>query len=209
MKIKVIDTSQYTPRGISARCPHCGHDATFEPLGVNDVHVGNSVVTGQRSCPRSECKGHIFTVTHGGQLRASYPPITLDFNSTNIPQNIKKTFEEALKCHSSGSFVSSAMMVRRTLEEICKDKGASGANLKLRIADLKSKIVLPQELIEAMDELRLLGNDAAHVEAQDYENIGDEELTAAIDLTKEIMKGIYQYSAILGRLKALKAQGKK
>lgn len=101
------------------------------------------------------------------------------------------------------------MMVRRTLEEICKDKGASGANLKLRIADLKSKIVLPQELIEAMDELRLLGNDAAHVEAQDYENIGDEELTAAIDLTKEIMKGIYQYSAILGRLKALKAQGKK
>ena len=95
-------------------------------------------------------------------------------------------------------------MVRRTLEEICEDKGAKGGNLKARITDLESKIVLPRELLEAMDELRLLGNDAAHIEAKTYDQITSNELEVAIVLTKEIMKGLYQYSALLGKLRALK-----
>jgi len=137
-------------------------------------------------------------------LVTSYPPIRLDFDSNNIPEKIRNTFEEALTCHASGSYVASAIMVRRTLEEICEDKSAQGSNLKARLKDLESKIVLPKELLEAMDELRLLGNDAAHIEAKDYDSISDNELEIAIDVTKEIMKGLYQYSSLLGKLRSLK-----
>jgi len=55
-------------------------------------------------------------------------------------------------------------MVRRVLEELCVERGATGNNLKDRIIDLSKKIVLPQDLLQAADHLRLLGNDAAHID---------------------------------------------
>ena len=77
-------------------------------------------------------------------------------------------------------------------------------NPKKRIADLRGKIVIPEELFEAMDELRLLGNDAAHIEAKSYDNISEQELSVAIEFTKELLKGIYQYSTLLTKLRNLK-----
>ena len=97
-------------------------------------------------------------------------------------------------------------MVRRTLEVICDDNGVSGNNLKQRIEALGQTIVLPQQLIEGMDELRLLGNDAAHIEARVFTNIGRAELDVAIRFTKEILKAVYQYNALLRELQALKAR---
>lgn len=63
---------------------------------------------------------------------------------------------------------------------------------------------MPKELIEAADEVRLLGNDAAHLEARIYDEIGKEEVEAAIDLTKEILKAVYQLSNLVDRLRALR-----
>lgn len=176
----------------TARCPHCGKEAVFENLGQHDLSFGGNIVCGQRKCPNPSCKGHLFVGLENGQLIKTYPPIKLDFDTTNIPENIRKTFEEALVCHSSGCYVASAIMVRRTLEEICEDKSAQGKNLKARLADLESKIVLPKELLDAMDELRLLGNDAAHIEAKQFDAVSNAELEVAIEVTKEIMKGLYQ-----------------
>jgi len=188
----------------SARCPHCGKEVVLESLGQYDFGVGNEIVCGQRRCPNPECKGHMFVAFQKGKLAISYPPVRIDFNSENIPQTVLSTFEESLNCHANGCFVASAIMVRRTLEEICADRGANGNNLKARLKNLGSKIVLPQELLEAMDELRLLGNEAAHLEAKDYENISNTELTVAIEFTKEILKSLYQYSSLLSKLRALK-----
>jgi hypothetical protein len=52
--------------------------------------------------------------------------------------------------------------------------------------------------------LRLLGNDAAHVEAKTYDSVGSEEIEAGIELTKEILKAVYQLNDLLSRLRALK-----
>ncbi|NMC21818.1 MAG: DUF4145 domain-containing protein, partial [Thermogutta sp.] len=75
-----------------------------------------------------------------------------------------------------------------------------------RISDLRSKIVIPNELLDGMDELRILGNDAAHIEAKDYGEISDVEVTVAIAFTKEILKALYQYSSLLDKLRSLKKQ---
>ena len=58
-----------------------------------------------------------------------------------------------------------------------------------------------------MDELRLLGNDAAHIEAKVYEQIGHDEVEAAIDLTKEILKAVYQLDGLVKRLTGLRSAG--
>jgi len=93
---------------------------------------------------------------------------------------------------------------RGPVQCLCEERGSNGNSLKERIGNLKNKVVLPSELFEALDNLRLLGNDAAHIESKDYENIGEEEVNLAIELTKEVLKACYQYEELLKRLKAYK-----
>jgi hypothetical protein len=125
-------------------------------------------------------------------------------NKENIPVSIIKTFDEAVTCHAQNCFVASAIMIRRTLEEICEERGAIGKDLKTRIHDLKTKILLPQELFDAMDELRLLGNDAVHIDANIFAQISNQELDVAIEFTLEILKALYQYSSLLSKMRELK-----
>ncbi len=207
MKITVPGgISDYGHIRTTVRCPHCGKDVVMEPLGRSDYAVGNQYFCGQRRCPNPACHGHLFVVFRGSAVVASYPPVRLDFDPENIPSNVLKTFEEAITCHALGCFVAAAIMVRRTLEELCAERKAKGKDLKGRINDLRAKIVIPAELLDAMDELRILGNDAAHVEAKDYDSVSDTEVTVAIQFTKEILKSLYQYSFLLGKLRALKKQ---
>jgi hypothetical protein len=112
--------------------------------------------------------------------------------------------EEAITCHADGCFVAAAIMVRKTLEELCRDRQAQGRDLKERIRDLGTKIVLPHDLLSGLDDLRLLGNDAAHIESREYDKLGKEEVEIGIEFTKEVLKATYQYSTLLGRLRSLK-----
>jgi hypothetical protein len=95
-------------------------------------------------------------------------------------------------------------MIRRTLEEICQERGAVGKDLKTRIHDLQTKTLLPQELFDAMDELSLLGDDAVHIEANIFAQISSQELDVAIEFTIEFLKALYQYSSLLSKMRELK-----
>jgi hypothetical protein len=191
---------------VSLECPHCGHFGTFQNIGADNglKTNGKTHSFGQRQCPRPQCNGHIFTICFGHDLIACYPPKLISYDSTNIPKPILESFQEAIICFSSDCIKASAIMIRKTLEEICNDKNANGNNLFKRLENLSEKIVLPIELREAMQELRLLGNDAAHIEAKTYDEIGKDEIEISIEFTKEILKGIYQYDVLLDRLRSLK-----
>ena len=204
MRLFVKSVTPINNQQVSGRCPHCGKEAALTAIEQHDFNLGEGILTGQRKCPNPSCNGHLFVVTQNGRIIESFPPIRLDFNSENLPDRIKNTFEEAIACHSASLYIAAAIMVRRTLEELCADRQATGKDLKARIADLGTKIVVPKELLDAMDELRILGNDAAHIEAKEYDNISEPEIEVAIEFTKEILKSVYQYSALLDRLRALK-----
>lgn len=188
---------------ISLRCPSCRQQGTFESLNqINDLNYGHFVL-GQRRCPNDQCRAHVFFVRESGTLKVAYPAELLDFDSTNVPAAVAKSLEEAIACHAARCFTASAIMVRKTLEELCHDRGATGANLKARISALGAKVTLPQELLEGVDHLRLLGNDAAHIESQTYTQVGQEEVEVGLLFAKELLKAVYQYSALVARLKAL------
>jgi len=199
------------------RCPHCMHMGSFtktvahdlaihhiakNPTGAGLADKGRSVV-GIRVCPNNTCLGIVVVVTDNAGGVVALPSEVLDFDSTDIPPAIAASLEEAIKCHSSQCYKAAALMVRRVLEELCEDRGATGNNLKERIAALSTIVVIPQALLQAADHLRLLGNDAAHIEAKTYQTIGEPEVRISIDLTKELLKGAYQYKGLLGRLTAL------
>ena len=42
--------------------------------------------------------------------------------------------------------------------------------------------MVPKEPEEVMDELRLLGNDAAHIEATEFDNVSEDEIAVVVDL---------------------------
>jgi uncharacterized protein DUF4145 len=192
---------------IKLRCPACRQRGTFEQLNVNDALISTGTenfFVGIRRCPDPACFALVFFVVKNGELADSYPAETIDFDATNVPVPVQNAFEEAIKCHAQRCFVASAIMVRKTLEELCRDRNAAGPNLKERIKALGTKIVLPAELLEGLDDLRLLGNDAAHIESREYEKVGQEEVEIGMEFTKEVLKAVYQYSALLNKLRALK-----
>jgi Domain of unknown function (DUF4145) len=206
-------TSSTAPMSAALRCPYCHYPGAFPGLrGGNDVTwqeqgldgASEQWCVGMRRCPNSDCQSLVFVVLVDGQLRESFPPQIIDFDSSNLPPRLLETLEEAVKCHAAGCYKACALMVRRLLEELCKDKQAEGKDLKDRIAALSSKIVVPQELLSAAHDLRLLGNDAAHVEAKDYDAIGKDEAMLAVELAKLLLNGVYQYSILIDKLKARK-----
>jgi hypothetical protein len=177
-------------------------------VGVQDLYLTGpeQQFLGQRRCPNPRCHAHVFVAWEpaSNQVIASLPAERLDFDATNLPDPILKSFGEAITCHAAGCYVAAAMMVRKTMEELCLDRKATGNNLKEKIAALGKTIVLPKDLLDGMDDLRLLGNDAAHVESQTFNNVGKEELEVAIEFAKEVLKATYQYESLRNRLAALK-----
>ena len=77
-------------------------------------------------------------------------------------------------------------------------------SIHTQMQELKAKITLPEDLFDAMGELKALGNDAAHIDAKDYADIGEEEAKDSIELAKEILKSRYQYKNLVDRLRARK-----
>ena len=191
-----LNINRAAPTVVNLRCPVCNHvgafhgradnlDLTWNQLIESGKNIAELYAAGFRICPNTECNTLVFVILKAGTLFKSYPPEVIDFDSTNLPQKILDTLEEAIRSHSVECYKAAAIMIRRVLEELCEDQGASGKDLKARLSVLGQRVVVPKELLDASDELRLLGNDAAHVSAKNYDAIGKEESTLAIELAKE------------------------
>lgn len=200
--VKMPGMSQGNLGGTSLRCPACGHRGTFDPCG-QDLTFNNFSV-GIRRCPTKDCRAIVFVVWSGGEVVDAYPPQRIDFDSGGIPTRVVKALEEAITCHATQCYTAAAIMVRKTLELLCDVQEVTGDNLKKRIEGLRGKILLSRDLLEGLNELRILGNDAAHVEAKEYDDIGKDEVEIGIDVAKEVLKAVYQHSNLVSRLRRLK-----
>ena len=85
-----------------------------------------------------------------------------------------------------------------------EELGIAGDNLAARVKQIKDKVTLPPELLAGLDDIRLLGNDAAHITAKTYVETTHEEIDVSIEIIKEVLKSVYQYQSLLERIKALK-----
>lgn len=213
------NTTEYDPAPsyvIRVRCPHCQNLGTFPAatrgLGYIKEETTQSgfrnigIFAFIRICPNPKCGGLVFTLSANGEKHIIHPPELLDFNAEALPPNLVATLKEAITCHSVGAYRASAMMVRRLLEELCDDANAMGKNLHERLKALRTQITLPDDLFSAMDELKALGNDAAHIEAKAYKVVDKEEAELSIELAQEILKARYQHKSLVDRLRARRGE---
>lgn len=195
-------------------CPGCRREGTFRIVqGVHDLRIdvpksdGRTIehhLLGSRVCPNEKCQTQVFVIYKSSGLVTSYPAGRIDFDASGVPAEVTTSFEEALTCEANECYIAAAMLIRKTLEQVCEEQQAEGTTLKERIEKLRAKATLPKDLFDAMDHLRLLGNDAAHIEARSYNDVGRDEVQAGIELAKEIIKAVYQYKGLLGKLRALR-----
>jgi hypothetical protein len=183
---------------------------TFSGLeGVPDVVLPRQlrwpkVFLGHRRCPNTLCNTHVFFALQRDELIAVYPAERLDFSGTGIPPAVASALEEAITCHANGCYRAAAMLVRRCFEELCHERGIVGKNLKARIDNLGNEVRLPTNMLDGLHELRLLGNDAAHIESREYGSVGKEEVELAILITKAVLQVVFQNTALIEQLKARK-----
>jgi hypothetical protein len=69
----------------------------------------------------------------------------------------RRSFEEARACHHAGQFTAAALKVRRTLEAVCADKGATGGSLHAKLNELKDQKIIEGKLTDWSHGLRALG----------------------------------------------------
>ncbi|HVE95062.1 MAG TPA: DUF4145 domain-containing protein [Acidimicrobiales bacterium] len=198
------------PRTVSMRCPGCRHEAVLSPLdgatadasflATNDRRAD----VGLRVCPRCRTAVAVFT-NDRGEVIQSLPRETLDFDASDLPRRVVGALEEAVICHAAGCYTAAGMMVRKTLEVVCDEQGAAGPSLKARIESLRDKVMIPRVLIDGLDEIRLLGNDAAHAAVRDFPDVSREDVEISIAITKELLKSLYQYEGLVSKLQARRA----
>lgn len=201
-----IDDWEAHPDGptVSLRCPGCRQVGTFDSSPARDLHDGQHFF-GSRRCPNPSCRAHVFVVTDNyGEVITTYPPEIIDFDTTDLPPVVVHALEEAITCHAAKCYRASALMVRRTLEELCAEQNVSGRTLEAGLDALRGKVPVADRMIEGLHDLRLLGNDAAHVTSKDFDQVGQPEATLAIDITKQLLRDIYQHDALIKQLDARK-----
>lgn len=183
-------------------CPHCGNKTphvikthTSSSEKVYDTH-GEFMGEFENYFYLTECKTCkdicLFTDWEASENPGDLAEATLLYPlkhklGETIPSEISKSYEEAKKVEkiSPNAF---AVLIRRSLELLCRDQKAKGNNLKEQIADLSAKGIIPNTLVEMADTLRFIGNIGAHEIEFDFDK---SEIHAIDDFLVAMLEFVY------------------
>jgi hypothetical protein len=124
-----------------------------------------------------------------------YPSEIVDFEIAGIPGSVRESMKEAIRCYAQQCWRAASIMIRRTIEEMCEECGATGSNLKARIATLKEKGDFPDALAEGADALSFLGNDGTHIAGKIFNDVGSAEIEAGLLIAMGMLRATYQSDA--------------
>lgn len=168
-------------------CPNCGAFAQQQNWGyTEDGHGPYSNSEGQFPLAVSRCthcRKH--TIWHFQEMvfphRGSAPMPNKD-----MPQEVLSDYEEAASILSKSPRGASALL-RLALQKLCLHLGGSGKNINEDIKQLVSK-GLPVQVQQALDVVRVIGNNAVHpgqIETDNPEMAGS--LFALVNLVTDYM----------------------
>jgi hypothetical protein len=111
----------------------------------------------------------------------------LRWKSQNMPRNVSHAFEAAIRVrHIDGAIC--LLSLRRTLEMMCRNRGATHGTLYDKLRKLSHDGTLPPIVESMATVLKTVGNAAAHA---DDTNFSDELVESMIDFTQTILDYVY------------------
>ncbi|ARJ21698.1 DUF4145 domain-containing protein [Bacillus sp. TH22] len=104
-----------------------------------------------------------------------------------FPSGVKEAFEAAHKVRNIDGAITS-LALRRTLERMCKDKGAEGKDLYRKLKYLSDNGVIPPILSVMSSIIKDIGNEAAHGDDVEF----DQQLVSSLfKFTEIILEYVY------------------
>lgn len=171
----------------SILCPSC-HEKTSVSVRATHNNSKNGYIYEIAEC--NGCDFHVLVkrVAASQNIINVYPSSLPKTTDHRIPDDIKTDFDEALLCLSVGATRGAAILARRAVQTLCKDKGATAKDLKAQIDELFDKNIITQDLKDWAHEVRYVGNDAAHPNDTDVDKNDAEEI---IDLVESLCEVLY------------------
>ena len=112
--------------------------------------------------------------------------------SNAVPEPLRREFDEARSCFDNKTYTAAVVMVRRTLEGICKDNSVNEKVLAKSIEKMVADGLIDRTLAEWADGLRVLGNQGAHFTGT---QVSREDANDALAFVEALLDQIY----VLGR----------
>jgi hypothetical protein len=153
-------------------CPHCVISFESEVLAEyvleNNADWLLNIKYSFAKCIR--CSGPLlvqqemevdYNTIYWGNAKNLYPQTDFHINPI-IPDKLREILVESIQCYRSKAYTATTIMCRRALEGFCILKDAKEKNLALSIKKLRTEGIINEQLFEWANELRLLGNEAAH-----------------------------------------------
>lgn len=114
-------------------------------------------------------------------------PIDKRFIDFKLPDLVKVSYLEAVKCEKAGAYLATAVMVGRSLEAIVKENTQSNSIYE-GLTKLKEDGLISEEIHDWSNELRLIRNIGAHAEEKMVTKVDAEE---ALDFLQAILEILY------------------
>lgn len=196
-------------------CSHCGNAGILRSITYIDTpyqhgKFGNIILDASINhkrwflfqCPVCNNPTIISEYMTANGQAINFSETAYEFPTTNVhfdgvPENIKTAFDSAVKTKGIDRAIC-ILSLRRTLEMICKEKGASGRDLKDKIADLINKKILPEMMADACWIVRQSGNDAAHADDIIF---SEREVEEIIEYVSTVINYLYSMPVRIAKLK--------
>ena len=184
----------------TAACVVAEHSrSTLSPfLNVDDVEWTNTeysiYVYNIAACGRCES---VFLVESKIWCNSEYEvpqeervlyPSSSQVSMDGIPATAARIYLDAARAYSVGLYEPCAIMSRKCIEAVCHELGETKGPLNRRLSNLRENGKIDQKLLEWADQLRLIGNDAAH----DLEIIMEQvDAKDALDFVEAILMYVF------------------
>jgi hypothetical protein len=122
--------------------------------------------------------------------------------SDTVPESLRQEHSEARACFNAKAYTATVVMVRRTLEGVCADHGITRKPLYAALGEMKSTGLIEGRLLEWAQELRALGNDAAHFTGR---SVSRQDAKDALSLAEALMDYMYVFTAQFEQFQARRA----
>ncbi len=207
---------------IPLTCPICGihtdapvrgtfttPDSEFLQLPSMGMWLDNYFV----QCTR--CQGGILVIQsvgtdfEGGQITSGafvYPLRSSAFEtdalaSGAVPAAILTDLQQAELSFFAGAYYGAGLLLRRACQNICREQGIPGGDLKTQIREMADRGIITRTLADMADTVRIVGNELAHPDPQTPFVILPEEVAVGRNFVEQLVRTVYIDPARAKKLK--------
>jgi hypothetical protein len=132
---------------------------------------------------------HDYDFTYFPERNSSYLHIAKKF--VHINKKLNAVYLEIIKAHNQGLEIISAIGIRALLEGICVEEGIDDKiayGLTKKIKKLQEKNNIPESIIEGINSLKFIGDNAAHK----LDSSDNHTIMLSIDLLEALLIHLYE-----------------